>query len=388
MLGTPKERRLIAAGGLLNKLRDKSSAFVAELRLWGAGRTDSNKRARILFFPSGDRKGSSLLRAYNIVEALRPFGWVAGAVPGTVNRRGRGRIIRRFRPDLLVFQQCRHPLNDGDVAFGIPYVVDTDDADFHLEIPGLAERLERTVRGARGVIAGGAYIRDHHKRLNSNVTVIWTGTPISKDPWPRHLEREAKGPPVVAWAQARPLDYPRELEFIVKVDARMRSAGSRHRLRLYGIDNEADQQELTHRFSSDALIEFLPTLGYQEFLASLRDVSVGLCPLILDSPFSRGKSFGKILGYLDAGVPVIASDAADHARFFDADSGVISDDIDTWVQAALALLADPAQRDRMAERAHAALHQRLSVEAAAARTDTFLRKLLGIAPQDEKWIRY
>lgn len=366
---------MTSAGGLADKVRNKLSAFAAELHLWRIARADPKKRPRVLFFPSGAREGASLLRAYNISEALCDLGWLAAAVPGTVNLSGRERIIRRFGPDLLVFQQCRHPLNDGDLSFGIPYVVDTDDADFHLNIPGLLERLQRSVRGARGVIAGSRYIRDYHERFNSNVAVIWTGTPPSAHPWPSHVERTGSSP-IVAWAQTRPLDYAKELEFVVQVDSRLRDAGSRHRLRLYGVDSDAERTELSRRFGLDCPLELLPTLSYDRFLGSLRQVSLGLCPLIAESPFSRGKSFGKILAYVTSGVPVIASDAADHALFFDAGAGVVSNDAGMWERAAHALLADPDKRDCMAERAEALLRDRLSLDAAAALTDRFLRNLL------------
>ncbi|MEY8842268.1 hypothetical protein AB9K41_24835, partial [Cribrihabitans sp. XS_ASV171] len=59
-------------------------------------------------------------------------------------------------------------------------------------------------------------------------------------------------------------------------------------------------------------MELKPFMSYDEFLASLRDVAVGLSPVHPDSDFSKGKSFGKILAYLDAKVPVICSEAVDH----------------------------------------------------------------------------
>ena len=112
------------------------------------------------------------------------------------------------------------------------------------------------------------------------------------------------------------------------------------------------------------------------FLASLRDVAVGLSPIVAASPFSQGKSFGKILGYLDAGVPVIASDEADHALFFTAESGVVSNDPAVWEAAVARLLDDGAARAAMAGAARADMQRRLSVAAAAARLDGVLRGLL------------
>jgi glycosyltransferase involved in cell wall biosynthesis len=142
------------------------------------------------------------------------------------------------------------------------------------------------------------------------------------------------------------------------------------------LDTEAERTALARRFGPETDLELLPTLDYDPFLASLREVAVGLCPLIADSPFSRGKSFGKILGYLHAGVPVVASDAADHAVFFTPDAGVVSNDLAVWEAAVRTLLADPKARDAMATRADALFRERLSIEAAARLTDRFLRELI------------
>lgn len=311
-----------------------------------------------------------------MAEALRPFGWQALAVPPELNLAGRRPLIARFRPDILVFQQCRHPLNDAAFSFGLPYVVDTDDADFHLPVPGLPERLDRTVRGAAGVIAGSRYLRDWHAGNCPDAVVIWTGTPISDTPFPDHAAREAEHGRVSSWAQANPLSYAAELEFVIALENGLRARGSRHRLRLYGIDTAEQRQQITQRFSPDSELDLRPTLPYGAFLKSLREVSLGLSPIIAETPFSQGKSFGKILGYLDAGVPVISSDAADHALFFRPETGVVSNDPATWEEAALRLLGSAAARDRMARAAEAQFRERLSMTAAAARVDTCLRGLL------------
>jgi glycosyltransferase involved in cell wall biosynthesis len=115
-------------------------------------------------------------------------------------------------------------------------------------------------------------------------------------------------------------------------------------------------------------------MPYGQFLASLDDVAVGLSPICADNDFSRGKSFGKVLAYLDRGVPVVASDEADHSLFFEPDTGVITNDPALWVQAILNLLDDPGRRQSMAERALVALEDPLSVEAAAQKVHRVLEQ--------------
>ncbi|QYZ70539.1 glycosyltransferase family protein [Neotabrizicola shimadae] len=329
---------------------------------------DRRDGPRIAFFPSSSREGASLLRAWNMAGALRPLGWRTLVVPMQLEEVQRRRLMRVFAPDLILFQQCRHPLNDANHAMGLPFVLDCDDADF-LD-PAIAPRLEATARGAMGVVCGSRFIRDWAAGLNARAEVIWTGTPVSPVPPPDQRTRGA----VVAWAQASPAGYPMELAFVQELTRRLWARGLRFRLRLYGVGT-AEEAAIRAGFGPGADLELMPLMGYDAFLASLRDVAVGLSPIIAASPFSRGKSFGKILGYLDAGVPVIASDEADHALFFTPESGVVSNDPAVWEAAVARLLGDGDARAAMAGAARAEMERRLSVTAAAARLDAFLRGL-------------
>ena len=112
---------------------------------------------------------------------------------------------------------------------------------------------------------------------------------------------------------------------------------------------------------------------YKDFLTSLEDAAVGLAPLCPETPFSRGKSFGKVLAYLDRGVPVVGSDACEHGAFFDTDSGVITNNEAAWVTAIARLLEDAPRRAALAGCARSAFGRRLTAGAAAARLDRALR---------------
>jgi hypothetical protein len=327
-------------------------------------------RPSVVFLPSSTREGASLLRAWSIAKTLQQRGWDAITLPAQLELVQRNRLLRAIRPDLIVFQQCRHLLNDPALTQGYRHVLDIDDADFH--DPAMEPRLIRTSQTAAGIIAGSRYIKSWCDQHNQAVQIVWTGTPVTPGPRPAHATR----PSVVAWAQSAPLGYHMELDFVVDLDHRLRAAGSDHVMRLYGVNSPAEQHALQNRFGAGARLDLRPTLDYGAFLRSLRDVAVGLSPIIAQSPFSRGKSFGKILGYLDAAVPVVASDEADHALFFDAGSGVISNDILVWQTQILRLLADPGARDAMAERATKAMTAQLTTAAAAEQVDGFLRRLL------------
>lgn len=56
-------------------------------------------------------------------------------------------------------------------------------------------------------------------------------------------------------------------------------------------------------------------MRYRKFNSSLGRSAVGLQPVCLSNPFSRGKPSGKVLAYLASDVAIVASNAVDHPQF-------------------------------------------------------------------------
>ncbi|MFV0383921.1 glycosyltransferase family protein [Paracoccus sp. (in: a-proteobacteria)] len=288
----------------------------------------------------------------------------------SVGLKGRQRLLRAFRPDVIVLQQCRHPLNRLELVPGAPVVLDIDDADF-LD-PRLTPILEKTAREAAGVICGSRYIHQWARRFSNNTSVVWTGTPMPTGTRRSHDMRQ----PVVTWAQATPLKYENEMAFcrdvMLKVVER-RPGGVM--LRLYGCKDQPNHPMLAELRRAGVRLELLGFLPYDQFLSSLEDVAVGLS-VVYPQGFSLGKSFGKILGYLDAQVPVICSDAVDHGLFFTEGSGVVSNDPDLWADQICDLLDNPERREAMARLASEQLKRRLSTPVAADLVGRFLGKVV------------
>lgn len=360
----------MAADSIPSTLRRTAGRIVREARLYPkALRSTSGKR--VAFFPSSGREQSGLLRAYGIAEELEHLGWSTLVVPKHLSLVQRDRVLRLYKPDVVVLQTCRHPLNRIEHFGGFRVVLDLDDADFF--DPDLTAVMEAMATGAAGVICGSRFIRDWANRFNENTCVVWTGTPISAGPWPDHRDRQR----IVTWAQSDPIGYDREFQFVrdvlLKCAAQVKGSFT---LRLYGWHGDEDHPYLRPLRKAGLGIELIGMLPYDDFLASLRDTAVGLSPLLSVTDFNKGKSFGKILGYLDAKVPVIASDEADNALFFRDESGVVSNDADVWVQTIRTLLDDPARRSALADAAYVDFTRRLSIPVAAARVGDFLDRTL------------
>ena len=329
---------------------------------------------KVAFFPSSPGTGASHLRAVLVAKHLRSMGWNSISIPAQLELMQRERILKKMQPDMIVFQKCRHPFNSHEHAFGFPYILDIDDADFHDE--RLQARLEDTAAHASGVVAGSRYIKSWADQFNDNCQVVWTGTPISKGARPSHAVR-GRDNPVITWAQASPLDYKAELDFVAHVLRAVAAETSRFAVRFYGVNSDDARQKLVRTLSLGSIkIDTVASLPYQNFLTSLRSASIGLSPIIADEPFSRGKSFGKVLGYLDAKVPVVCSDEADHALFFRPGSGYVTNNPDDWKLAILELLQSHDLRESVANNAFLDFQQRLSIEASSKLVGNFIEAVI------------
>lgn len=333
---------------------------------------------RIAFLPSrdtgggegGKASGSSHLRIGCIAAALGARGWSTLVLPWRLTLAQRHALLAGFAPDVIVMQGVRHDLNRPDLYPGHRILLDIDDADFHLA--HLEAPMAAAMDGVAGVIAGSRYVADWARGQGAEAHVVWTGTPASDTRLIGHGDR----PPIVAWAQSRPGDYVEEAALVRRVMGRVAAYHPGVRLRLY--DRRAGDDDGLLQSFEDAGIqtEQVSNMRYSDYLASFDQVAIGLAPLCASTPFSRGKSFGKVLAYLDRGVPVVASDMADHADFFTSRTGVITNDEGVWIDRILELLDDPVARDHMADAAHDAFAARLTTEAAAGHVERILQDVL------------
>lgn len=334
-------------------------------------------RRRVLIFPDGLAGWgmASDLRAWAVATELRKQGWRATVVPPQLELSQRQRIVRLESPDVILLQKSRHPLNRPRLYPGIRCVYDADDAD--ILDPRHADAVVECCCESQAVIAGSRFLARTFRAYNPNVYVVWTGT--YETPWPGQTPAGRRDP-VVAWAHSSPLGYVKEAE-LVRQAMLLLAERTPFTFHLFGIkdsDRARAEEFLKPIREAGAQVRTFAPMPYPKFVRSLGDVAVGLHPVHSSSAYSQGKSFGKVLAYMVAGVAIVASDAVDHPLFFhDGHNGMLArDDPQRWADRCEALLQDPALRGRIADRAQTDLQLRLTASRAAELVGQVLTKVI------------
>jgi hypothetical protein len=339
------------------------------MHLW---RWTSGQRSVVMFPSELPWDPASNLRAWLLAPELRRRGWRVVLVPQPLSLAQRNRILSKARPDVVLMQQTRHLLNDPKLYPGYQCVLDIDDADY-LD-PRHRDRIGSACAAAAGIIAGSTFIAELLRpRTRGPVTVVWTGTPARAR---RQLVPNSLRAPIVAWAHSAPLTYPTEAKFVHDVMAEVMRR-MRCEFWLFGTREDEAADWFRELRSLGGTCKAIPGLPYADYLAKVAEAAVGLQPVCTENLFSNGKSFGKILAYLDGHVGVVATDAVDHPLFFSSGvNGVLEEnDVNKWATHIVHLLENPELREKLAFRAWRDFQERLTTSRAAELVDAFLRQI-------------
>ncbi|GIX23384.1 MAG: hypothetical protein KatS3mg122_0615 [Caldimonas sp.] len=368
----------ISSRPLLQSLRRPIRAGVHELRLHWERRRSPRVRPVVVIFPSNQPwDPASNLRAWLVAPELERLGWRAIVVPEPLTLSQRRRVLQLEQPDVVLLQQTRHPLNRPALYAGYPCVLDADDADY-LD-PRYQSMIAQCARDAAAVVGGSRFVADCLGRHNPNSHVIWTGTP-----WIDHLARvaPAQRPTVVAWAHSSPLDYPEEAALVqrVMIEVAHRTACT---FWLFGTHEDRAAAWFAPLRAAGARCEAIAPLPYADYLNKVAQAAVGLQPVCTRNAFSRGKSFGKLLAYLNGRVAVVASDAVDHSLFFrhGVNGYLVGDEPANWVESIVTLLQQPSLRERIANAGYDDARRRLSTRRFAELLDPVLREASSLKPK-------
>ncbi len=253
---------------------------------------------------------------------------------------------------------------------GRPYVVEYDDALFHrydlnsraLVKAVLGTKIDRLMAGAASVICGSHYLRDRAIQAGAtSVHLLPTVVDVAR--YGRH--RASPDSRTIGWMGSASTERYLDTVAAALKEALSLTAG---KLLLVGSGRVPD--------SLKSLGEQVEARRWRENTeaAWLSEMALGIMPLE-DGPWERGKCGYKLVQYMAAGLPAIASPVGENRHILGPprSTGILASTHDEWVTALVALLKNPQVRQRMGNQARALAEQQYSLDVTAPLLANVLR---------------
>lgn len=345
---------------------------------------------RILFFVEGEpRHGLSpaaRLRAYQYAPFFAAAGWSCVFLPshppkyfhnryGLKRLRARARWLYQLallggwglmcvtrlwqfrrvrRADVVVLQRPLLPtaavfLEKRLARRNRHLIFDVDDAILELH----AGQAQTILRLARRVVVATPYLRGQVEPFNPNVAVV--ATPVDPDAI-KPSARRANDCPVIGW-----IGTSGNLPYLQPLAPVLRRLAATHRFRFRLVCNRASPGEYPD--TPAEIIEW----RLENETAELQALDIGIMPL-RDDPWCRGKAGFKLLQYMAAGLPVVASPVGFNSELVQPGvNGYLADSPAEWEQALARLLADAALRRQLGQQGRALVEQEFSLRVSFAK---------------------
>ncbi len=305
-----------------------------------------DERRHILFLIMGRNVPSSKFRVLTYLPLLNEQGWTYDIIAGGMGLIQKFRILKKAPEYRVIFVQKklmpvhyvrllrrRNPrlIYDFDDAL---YALEPTGKRFRMKKPGTAYAkrcLKRIIQAADHVIAGNDTLALHARPLAKNLTVLPTPVVV---PETLPEKKAVEDGPVIGWiGTGRNLVYLDGIRDVIRTvadkypQARWRVISSEP-YRLDGVPIQNVRWEAPT--ADEALAEF----------------DIGLMPLT-DDPWSRGKCAFKVLQYMAAGIPTVASPVGMNTELIrEGVTGCLAGESTEWINALTALIDNVALRTR------------------------------------------
>jgi glycosyltransferase involved in cell wall biosynthesis len=323
----------------------------------------------VLFVFKGAQAASTRYRARVYYPYLRAAGWDIREHEAAANPLARlTLLVQAARAEVVVVlrKTFTAPFARLLRAVSDRLVLDFDDAIFVRSSGAPSNlRMRRFARMAARcdhVFAGNAYLAEHARKFNPQVTIL----PTSIDP-----RKYAVG-------AAKP-EATLDLVWIGSTSTRKYLAQA-----LPALERAAERvPNLRLKIVADfglasSRLPIVPIAWSERTeAAELASAHIGIAPLP-DNDWTRGKCALKLLQYMAAGLPVVASpvganrEAVEHGV-----TGLLADTTEEWAAALARLAADPALRASMGEAGRVRVAERFAEERTFARMHAVLESLCG-----------
>ncbi len=338
-------------------------------------------RVSILFILVGNHQvASSRYRVYQYLGELQKSGFHASlyVMPSLHGKAVYSRIkigVQIFVRALLnrvIFLQ-KQPLPPVIInmlrALGKIVVFDFDDAIFatHPASSSIGKRKElgAFLSSVDHVIAGNEYLANYARTFNRNVSVIPTCVDVEAiEARSRHLMRFDQDDVIIGWiGHSDNFVYLRQMESVLAELSRLYG----EKIRLKVVSNQV--------YETVSIGVENKRWCLDEEISDVASFDIGIMPLT-DDGWSRGKCGFKVLFYMAAGVPVVASPVGVNTEIItDGMNGFLASSEGEWVQKLAALIESCTLRDELASQGRKTVAERFSRTSCARQLTNLLLQL-------------
>lgn len=213
-------------------------------------------------------------------------------------------------------------------------ILDVDDA-IYMHRKGWAAK--NAARASIGVVCGNEYLAENFSKWNSRIAIIPTGVDV-RQMTPVQSRMQATEQKVIGW-----IGTPGNLSYVDAISSSLITVLDQHPDTELRIVTSSAQAIPTSLRSHANFVKWYPGVEFDE----LPSWSVGIMPLT-DDEWTRGKCSFKLLQYLSAGIPAVASPVGMNVEVMDKGSvGYLAKTPDDWVEGLVAILSDSSLNFRM-----------------------------------------
>lgn len=259
-------------------------------------------------------------------------------------------IFKAGRYEFVVIEQQAFPY----LPFFLDYIVRILNKNIILEFDDAIylthpRKMPKMIKMSRMVIVGNNLLRDYAVKFNQNVVVVPTVIdmrrysppliPLPHKSIPSPLVGEGKGEGnriIICWiGLAYNIHYLKQLSEVFK------KLSTKYKIVLKIISNKA--------IKIDGIDVIFKKWSYETEVEELQASHIGIMPLA-DDEWARGKCGLKLLQYMAAGIPSVASPVGVNREIIsDGKNGFLCSTEDEWYEKLLRLCDDPVLRRRMGD---------------------------------------
>lgn len=211
-------------------------------------------------------------------------------------------------------------------------------------------RVARVIAGCHRVIAGNSYLAAYARFYSSSVVVIPTTIDLTRYPAKTVVEKKTGEPCVIGW-----IGTPSTLPYLSLLKPVFQEIASAYQILIRVVGGQ-------NFHCPGVRVEHLPW-SLKDEVGHILSFDIGVMPLP-QSEYERGKCGLKLLQYMAAGIPAVASPVGVNSEIVkDGVNGYLAFSHEEWVEKMRSLMASTGLRREIGQRGRETVERSYSVEA-------------------------